>query len=600
MKAFKNENLKRKIINTVSKLLVLVSLLVVSLPVGAQPIEYKNDQGVLVGTSDSRMFVTVVESANHVEFQVSVLGELLAGAFFFTMAYDTNVLRLTDHTYLYDIPTANSQSAFGSPVITFSPTFAAKYPDYASAVKVHLPTGEGGASGMKTFCTEIGVSSMTAKLVHPTPGEAINMYSIHYRKVVPGTPLTTSDFAYYGQPPVAPVRPLASPSWMYLAFNIRFAPANSWQYVLLKPELFTYRSPSDVTTKEATNVEATVATLNGIFKRGDLHPTNNITVTQYNAVGDTGRLNWDTIRKYGFIYSKTDATILVEQFSNKLKVDGTDYDFPNATEIASKEFVRGGKTFYIQQLHDNTSPNQSVQFTQNLTGLSGGSHYFAWSFTHYAFETSNTFLNVGEKISFQTKSLCPSELAYEGGPYTVTSLAGLCWSSNMATRHYDNGDPISFARAYYCPECEDSTSLANTFGLLYTWYSAVGLPEGSTALPTPDLNGNVQGICPDGWHLPSQAELALLNQYSANDLKSEHYWLTPGNDLFGFNALPAGKYSGAIDRFIDMYGFTGYWASDAEPNQYAHYYTINYYCSDVKNETTIKTDGLSVRCIMDY
>ena len=589
------KNIIRKMISTVSKLLIIVSLLVVPFPMGAQPIEYKNDQGVLVGTSDSRLFVTVIESPERVEFQVSVIGELLAGALFFTMAYDTNVLRLTDHTYLYDIPMGTAQSDFGSPVVTLSPSFAINYPDFAPAVRTHVPTGEGGAPGMKTFSTEIGVASLAARNLNPVPGEAIHAYSIHYRKVVPGTKLSTAHFGFYGQEPVTPMRALASPSWMYLGLNIRSVPAYSWQYYMLLPNLFTFRSPSNVTTGAATNVEATVATLNGAFKRGDLLPTNNMVVTQYNTVEETGRLNWDTIRKYGFIYAKTDATILADQFSNKLKIDGIAQNFPDASEIAAKEFVRGGKTFYIQQLYNNTSPNQTVQFSEDLTDLDGGTHYFVWSFIQYAFETSNTFLNVGEKITFKTKNVCPPELVYEGGPYTVTSLAGLCWTSNMATKHYANGDPIPFARAYYCPECEDSATFAETFGLLYTWYSAVGLPEGSGGVqPQP-----VQGICPDGWHVPSQAELNLLKNYSVKNLKSELYWLTPGNDLYGFNALPAGKYSGEFDRFIDIYGFTGYWASDAQSNQYAHYYSISYYCSDVQNETTLKTDGLSVRCVMD-
>jgi uncharacterized protein (TIGR02145 family) len=596
MIVLKKENLTKKIVSSVSKLIIIVSLLVVPSLMKAQPIEYKNDQGVLVGTSDSRMFVTVIESVEHVEFQVNVLGELLAGAFFFTMVYDTNMLRLTDHTYSYDIPTSISPHDFGSPVIRLSPSFTNNYPDYSTAVKVHLPIEDGTALGMKTFCTEIGVLSPTAKLVHPKAGEAIYMYSIYYRKVVPGTALSTAHFGYFGQPPASPMRALATPQWVYGAFSIKYVPAQSWQYYLLKPELFTYRSPSDVTTEEASNVQATMATLNATFTRGNFNPTHDITVSQYTEAADTGRLNWDTIAGYGFIYSKTDATILGNQFSDKLIIDGTICNFPDHTEIAAKVFVRGGKTFYIQQLHSNNSPDQTVQFTENLTELTGNTDYFAWSFIQYAFETSNTFLNVGDKITFKTRNSCPQELAYEGGPYTVTSLAGLCWTSNMATRHYDNGDPIPFARAYNCPECQDSTTLAGTFGLLYTWYSAVNVEIGDAA----PLLQPVQGICPDGWHIPSQAELDLLNQYSAKDLKSTQYWLTPGNDLFGFNALPAGKYSGEIDRFIDMYGFTGYWASDSTPNQYAHYYSISYYCNDVKNETTLKTDGLSVRCVMNY
>jgi uncharacterized protein (TIGR02145 family) len=99
----------------------------------------------------------------------------------------------------------------------------------------------------------------------------------------------------------------------------------------------------------------------------------------------------------------------------------------------------------------------------------------------------------------------------------------------------------------------------SVFGLLYTWYSAVRVPEGSSTLPTPDANGNVQGICPDDWHVPSQTEWELLSAYSANALKSDSLWLSPnsGTNATGFNALPAGTFSGATDRFIDLYGFTG-------------------------------------------
>jgi len=600
MIALNHEYVNKKMISTVSKLLLLVSLLVVPSSLRAQPIEYKNDQGVLVGTSDSRMFVTVLETENHVDFQVSMIGELLAGSITFTMAYDTNILRLTDHTYLYDIPTASAHSALGSPVIQLTPAFEANYPGFSTAASVHLPLGVGGAPDMKTIVTQIGQTAMFTKFFHPQAGEAVHLYNIYYRKLVPGTTLQSSHFAFYAQPPSTSAKALASPSWMYLAMNIRYTPAFPGQYVLLKPELFLFRSPSKIITQETTNIQSTMATLNATFKRGDLLPSKNLIATQFEAVGDTVRLNWDTISKYGFIYSKTDALISVKQFSDKLVIDGTSYDFPNNSEIAAKVFVRGGKTFYIKQLHNNTSPNQTVQFVENLTNLSIGTHYFAWPFIQYAFETSNTFLNVGEKATFQTNDGCPPALAYEGGPYTVTSLAGLCWTSNMATKHYENGEPITFANAYYCPECPDSENLASTFGLLYTWYSAVGVTEGSPEdLPQLNSNGHVQGICPEGWHVPSQAELNLLNQYSVNDLKSELYWLTPGNDIFGFNALPAGKYNGETDRFIDMYGFTGYWASDAQPIQYAHYFPITYYCNEIKNLTTTKTDGLSVRCVLD-
>ena len=195
---------------------------------------------------------------------------------------------------------------------------------------------------------------------------------------------------------------------------------------------------------------------------------------------------------------------------------------------------------------------------------------------------------------------CPSSVAYEGGPYNVTPLAGLCWTDNMANRNYDGAGAIAFARAYTCSGC-DSTTIASIFGLLYTWYSAVNVPEGSSTLPTIGANGHVQGICPTGYHVPSQTELNLLNLYPMADLKSTDYWMVPGTNTTGFNALPAGKFNDAINRFEDLYGSTGYWTSyDNSGKSTTFYNMMSYYCSSVQISDILKSAGLSVRCIMDY
>jgi uncharacterized protein (TIGR02145 family) len=184
---------------------------------------------------------------------------------------------------------------------------------------------------------------------------------------------------------------------------------------------------------------------------------------------------------------------------------------------------------------------------------------------------------------------CPATTTdIHGNIYDVVALpAGVCWTTNLRATRYANGDPIEFARVYQ-PGIANHDSI---FGLLYTWYSAMNV-----ATPT---RGLVQGICPDGWHLPSQAEWALLDAYDAEHLKSADHWLTPGTNATGFNSRPAGRYDSATDRFVDLYGFTGYWASDNTPNQNAHAFILNYYCDTPISSEILKSDGLSVRCILD-
>jgi len=390
-----------------SKLALLaVSFLFVPLFVRAQQEQYINDQGNLIGTSDSRMAVTIVETADNLEFQVTVIGEIFARAFFFAMVYDTTVLKLTDPTYNYDAPDGTALNDLGYPVIVMPTSFTDNHSGYITSAKQHFPIEDGPFKGMKMFCPNIGIISPAATNVHLLSGEMMHLFSFYLRKVNPGTPLKISDFGYYAQPPAVPMNPIQSPSWLYGSFEIRYAPTQPWTNYVLKPELFTYRSPSSVITENPTNIAENSATLNATFKRGNFQPTNDIIVSQIDQQYDTHRLNWDNITKYGFIYSEINAEITVNGFTNQLNIDGVDYDFPDAAELAAGTFIRNGKTFYTQQPNINSSSNQTVSFSQNITELSEEVYYYAWSFINYSFETSNEFLNVGNKIMFKTTQQC--------------------------------------------------------------------------------------------------------------------------------------------------------------------------------------------------
>jgi uncharacterized protein (TIGR02145 family) len=185
----------------------------------------------------------------------------------------------------------------------------------------------------------------------------------------------------------------------------------------------------------------------------------------------------------------------------------------------------------------------------------------------------------------------------EDHTYKVTPLAGLCWTSNLQSRLYFSGEEIAFANPYNSTQYPDVVYNEEIFGLLYTWTSAVGMPEGSTDMYRGLV---VQGICPDGWHIPAQWELDLLSTFPAADIKSENYWITPGNDKYGFEARPAGRYSSATGKYEDLYGFTGYWSSNGNGNgTTASYFSISYYCPMPETLNIKRADGLSVRCIMD-
>ena len=193
---------------------------------------------------------------------------------------------------------------------------------------------------------------------------------------------------------------------------------------------------------------------------------------------------------------------------------------------------------------------------------------------------------------------CPESVDdEEGNTYKVTSLGGFCWTENLKSTQYVGGAPIAFAQPYTCPICP--SQLENTYGLLYDWYSAVGV---ASAAPNPEQP--VQGICPDGWRIPTVAEWGALAPFPATKLQSTQYWIDPpgsGTDDYGFDARPAGWFNGVMIRYQDMYGYAGWWASDAAAdNATANSFYINYACGALQTELIKKIDGLSVRCVLDY
>jgi len=82
---------------------------------------------------------------------------------------------------------------------------------------------------------------------------------------------------------------------------------------------------------------------------------------------------------------------------------------------------------------------------------------------------------------------------------------------------------------------------------------------------------------------------------------STQYWLDPpggGTNETGFDAIPAGWYNSATNRYQDLYGFAGWWASNTPSGTDAHYFYLTYYCDDLRSGLKKKMDGLSVRCVL--
>ena len=192
---------------------------------------------------------------------------------------------------------------------------------------------------------------------------------------------------------------------------------------------------------------------------------------------------------------------------------------------------------------------------------------------------------------------------YDGNVYSTVEMAGFCWmQENLRVTHYASGTFIPNASVYHFGRLNDQESNLNTYGRLYTWYSAVNVPENSTVAPTADEYGYVRGACPKGWHIPTEAEMSALRALNAEDLRSVQLWLNPQNNTnsTGFTALPAGQYTAANERYEYLLVRTGFWSVDGSTliGENIDATQLRYNCDVTQVASFSKSDALSVRCVL--
>ena len=203
--------------------------------------------------------------------------------------------------------------------------------------------------------------------------------------------------------------------------------------------------------------------------------------------------------------------------------------------------------------------------------------------------------------------LCP--MTAEDGDHllypTVVMNDRYCWTQqNLKATHYTDGTSVPNAMVYQTAQYPDATENLNTYGRLYTWFSAMGVNEDGSETPVPDAKGFYQGICPDGWHVPTQKEFNALFSYAVEDLNSTELWVNGLNNTnsTGFTALPAGQYNGQLNRFEGLRSQTNFWSCLPTSSTYPSALTlmIAYYCSESMLVNKPTNDAYSVRCVKNY
>lgn len=188
----------------------------------------------------------------------------------------------------------------------------------------------------------------------------------------------------------------------------------------------------------------------------------------------------------------------------------------------------------------------------------------------------------------------------DGHIYPTIRIGANCWlRKNLSSQHYvQDGRAIAKVGIYQSDMMPDTTSNLENFGRLYSWYSAIGIRENSNDIPISTPNGEIQGICPNGWHIPNMAELSSLNCCSAIALKNNILWIGEATNESNFSALPAGSFNSVKDRYEYIRSHTFLWSSESDSPLSACTAALTYYCDQslILNQRS-KNDRCSVRCV---
>ena len=294
----------------------------------------------------------------------------------------------------------------------------------------------------------------------------------------------------------------------------------------------------------------------------------------------------------------------------------------------------------------NTSPNPTISHfkTSNGTGLgtyTGNLTNLTPSTTYYvrAYATNAEGTAYGEQKSFKTSkweggsSFVDSR---DGNLYKTVTIGEQIWmAENLAylpsvslPTSGSSSSPYYYVYDYKGTSYTEAKNTDNykTYGVLYNWFAAMNGAKSSTSNPS-----GVQGVCPAGWHLPSDAEWTQLLTYLADNgykydasignttegtrlalaLVANNGWKSStsegaaGNTDYpeyryksGFTALPGG-YRFSNGTFSSI-GSSGYWWSSTESNTLTAWYrSLLYNSSHVGRYIYGKEYGFSVRCVRD-
>ena len=315
----------------------------------------------------------------------------------------------------------------------------------------------------------------------------------------------------------------------------------------------------------------------------DRDRTYNITVTVTDQKGCTAVI--DT----SFTVSPVIANDETVHSNTIMTIDTINQSILYGCDTVIRDFGTPSFTFtnaaITEAILDTVYNNVSTAFPDSIFTL--GENKIIWT----AVDTCGHEITAEQVVNITHKP-CPSAFDYHGIEYPAVRIGCDCWTTkNLASTQYSpDGEMIPDVRSY------PINTRASVYGNLYTYEAAMHGADVAAAVAS---NTPVQGACPEGWHVPSQAEVeALMASAEVQALMSQGTWIPDnGTNSTGFDMLPGGFYNSARDRYERMYVSAYIWIATPVTAIY-HACEFGAACSSMELIPGNLSDGYSIRCVI--
>ena len=192
---------------------------------------------------------------------------------------------------------------------------------------------------------------------------------------------------------------------------------------------------------------------------------------------------------------------------------------------------------------------------------------------------------------------CGVPVSYHGYDYATVLIGEQCWfAENLRSANYDNGDaiPSGLSGSEWASTYEGATAQhpnQGLYGRLYNYRAVI----------------DSRGLCPSGWHVPSNGEWNVLadnlggEEVAGTQMKATYGWADGGNgtNSSGFTGFPGGHRN----------SWSGGWSG--LPNWLGNWWTTDYDYQGARARYLMHTSerlgwmiedrrfGYSVRCVRD-